>query len=87
MNNEEKEQGGIVIGIVSFFSSIVSVFVMYYILAIVALFTGFYGINNKRSRGLCITSLTITIITFVLKIIGAITSKGILSEVLLKGFI
>ena len=88
MENEEKgNEGGIIIGIVSFFSSIISFFVMYYILAIVALVTGFYGINNERSRGLCITSLIITIITFILKIIGAIVDKGMLSEVLLKGFI
>jgi len=88
MENEEKvNKGGIIIGIVSFFSTIVSFFVMYYILATVALVTGFAGINNERSRGLCITSLIITIITLVLKIILAISEKGILSEVLLKGFI
>lgn len=86
-NEENSNKGGIIIGIVSFFSSIVSFFVMFYILAVVALVTGFYGIKNERSRGLCITSLTITIIAFVLKIISAIADKGILSDTLLKGFI
>ena len=84
---EEEPKGGIIVGIVSFLSAVVSFFVMFWIFSIISITTGIAGLKNERSRGLCITALVISVITVVLKVVQLIIRTGILSKVFLEGFI
>ena len=86
MDNEQKpKNGGVIIGLISFFSSIMSLFVMYYIFAGISIITGIIGLGKENSRAISITSLTIVAITFVIKTVTVLLQSNILSEVLTKG--
>ena len=69
----------------SFLSSILSIFVMYYILAGVALVLGLFTIKDEKSRKLSITSISIVCITFIFKVIYNVVTSGNLPEWLTNG--
>ena len=84
-NKPEEKKGGVVIGLIAFFSSIISVFVMYYIFAAISAILGIIGLRKENSRAISITSLIIVSVTFVVKMITVLLDSGALSEALTKG--
>lgn len=88
METEEKQDmGGVIIGLVSFCSSIISIFVMYYIFAALSLITGFLGLSKKNSKAISIVSIVIVGITFIIKLLGILLEQGILTDALTKGLL
>lgn len=86
---EKQENGGsnIILAMVSFFSSIVAIFIMYYIFAAIALATGFVSINKKESKTLAGISIGIVCVTFVIKIVNTLLLNGNLPQWLTNGMI
>ena len=74
-----------ILGLTSFFSAVLAIFVMYYIFAIIALTTGLVGLKNKESKPMCIVSIIIVCFTFVLKIVNVLTTSGSLPDWLVNG--
>lgn len=86
MENEAKQgKGGVVIGLVAFFSSVISIFVMYYIFAAISAIMGIIGLKKENSRAISITSLIIVAVTFVVKLVTVLLETGALSEVFTRG--
>ena len=60
---------------------------MYYIFAVIALFTGIISVNDEKTRGMSITSIIIVCITFILKILNTLMINGALPTWLTNGLI
>ena len=58
-----------ILSFVSFFCSIIAIFVMYYIFTGIAIILGISTLQNERSKYLSISTLVVVFITLVLKLI------------------
>ncbi len=85
MEEKQNQEGSVVLALVSFFSSIVSIFTMYYIFAAIALICSLFSFKKPNSRGIAITSMTIVIVTLVIKIINVLLLSGNLPQWLTNG--
>ena len=59
----------IILSFISFFCSLIAIFVMYYVFTGIALILGITTLQNERSKYLSISTLVIIFITLLLKII------------------
>ena len=59
----------LIFSFVSFFCSIIGIFVMYYVFTGIALVLGIATIQNERSRYLSISTLVVIFVTVLLKLI------------------
>ena len=71
----------------SFLCSILSIFVMYYILAGVSLLLGLITLKDEKTRKLSITSISIVCVTYIIKIIYNVVVNGNLPEWLTNGLL
>ena len=58
-----------ILSFISFFCSIIAIFVMYYIFTGIALVLGIASLQNERSKYLSISTLVVVFVTLVLKLI------------------
>ena len=66
MESNNKFNFNVVLSTVSLCFSVLSMFLMYYIFAGIALLTGIISINDEKSRKLSIASIILVCITFIL---------------------
>lgn len=82
---KQDNTANVILSALSFFCAIISVIIMYYILAGVSLALAIATINNERTRKLSLSSISIVCFTFVLKVIYTLIVNGNLPEWLIKG--
>lgn len=85
MEQENKNSSGIILSLSAFFSSIVSIFTMYYLFAAVALITGILGLKNKSTRGFSIVAIIVVAVSFIIKMVNIVMTEGMLPEWFMKG--
>ena len=74
-----------ILSFVSFGSSIVSIFVMYYVLAGVALVTGLISMRDENAKKMSVASIVIVCITLVAKLLTMALQNGELPAWLTSG--
>ena len=67
--------------------SLLSVFLMYYIFAGVALVTGIVSMHDERAKKVSIASILFVCITFIVKMIVILIQNGNLPEWLMQGIL
>lgn len=70
------KNSNVVLSSISLVASIVSIFVMYYIFAGIALVLGLLTVNDEKSKKLSLSSIAIVCITLVVKIIYNVVTNG-----------
>ena len=84
-NTYNDQDGSIFLALVSFISSIVAIFIMYYIFAAVSLVTALFCIGKKNSRSIAIASIVIVVFTLVIRILNVLLEADALPAWLMNG--
>ncbi len=79
MEKEQKTISGfyVIFSLLSLLSAILSIFTMYLIFTAVAVVTGVVGLQDSSTKGLSIASLSIVILSGVIKLVILITTSGL----------
>jgi len=87
MEDKNGLNANVMLAFVSFCSSFISKFLMYYIFATIALVTGIMSANDERTKKLSISAIGIVAITFVAKIVTVLLQNGTLPNWLINGIV
>ena len=87
MEDKNGLNANVMLAFVSFCSSVISIFLMYYIFATIALVTGIMSANDERTKKMSISAIVIVAITFVAKIATVLLQNGTLPNWLINGIV